>query len=528
MRLRSALALRVVVTTLPLCLIAGEVVATLARDRARERVSSNVRGRLEAMGEGRCLRGFGPPDGAPRQGRFRAHGPEGRVRRARAGDGATEPAAPTPHRRLAFYAADFSPTTADAPPLPEPIVSALRRGDDLAVQPIEEEGASREWMIIRSPRAEVDCTYAAVVRHLEPSETVLGVAAPAILTALAFAVGVLFASGPVVRRIVRLAHEAGSPHGRPDEDGADEIGDLARTLRQRSIRIDAQMKELGRRERALRDYIADTTHDVLVPLTVLSGELDAIARATDASSVADARTVRVAIEEAQYMGSLLHNLNARARLSGGLVTRVASVSLDAIVERVVSRHRTLAERGSVSLDFGVPESAVFVSGDPTLIEQAIGNLVHNAVRHNREGGHVAVVLRRASERFVLVIEDDGPGVPEAMLPRLGERGLRADEARTRAPQGTGIGLHITRDVASLHRFELTFSLRKPSGLIARLEGACVVDAERHPRGQRVSTSPPKTEEGEPIAPRSLPTLFGRECDCSTTRLGSDGAALGST
>jgi signal transduction histidine kinase len=119
----------------------------------------------------------------------------------------------------------------------------------------------------------------------------------------------------------------------------------------------------------------------------------------------------------------------------------------------------------------VPEEPVTIEGDVTLLEQAIGNLVSNAVRHNREGGHVAVVLEQdGPDRFRLSVEDDGPGVPADALAHLGERRFRTDEARQRHPEGRGLGLAIARDVAERHGFALSFAPGEQGGLRAELRG----------------------------------------------------------
>ena len=80
--------------------------------------------------------------------------------------------------------------------------------------------------------------------------------------------------------------------------------------------------------------------------------------------------------------------------------------------------------------------------DHTLLEQALGNLVDNAVRYNRPGGHVAVLVDRRGDDFVLSVEDDGPGVSGGDLARLTMRWFRGSDARTRRHGGKGLGLAI--------------------------------------------------------------------------------------
>ncbi|MCU0658226.1 MAG: sensor histidine kinase [Polyangiaceae bacterium] len=111
-----------------------------------------------------------------------------------------------------------------------------------------------------------------------------------------------------------------------------------------------------------------------------------------------------------------------------------------------------------------------VLGDVTLLEQALSNLVQNAIKHNRPGGHVAVLLERDVGQFFLDVIDDGPGIPEDELRRLLRAGERGEQARTRDPEGRGLGLAIAARVASAHSMQLLFSPSEFGGLRVRLQG----------------------------------------------------------
>jgi signal transduction histidine kinase len=186
-----------------------------------------------------------------------------------------------------------------------------------------------------------------------------------------------------------------------------------------------------------------------------------------------------AIEDAAYLGALVHNLGAAAKLdSGPAHASVHPLDLCALVERVVARHRPVAEPRGVGLDYAVPETAVFIDADVTLIEQAIGNLVLNAIRHNAPNGHAAVVLKasEADGTFSLLVTDDGPGVSDEDLAHLGERGWRGP-AGDRHVDGRGLGLHIARSVAERHHMSLQFRTSEYGGLEAELKGRIRSDRE---------------------------------------------------
>jgi signal transduction histidine kinase len=121
------------------------------------------------------------------------------------------------------------------------------------------------------------------------------------------------------------------------------------------------------------------------------------------------------------------------------------------------------------LNHAVPEQPIIADADLTLLEQAVSNLVDNAVQYNRDGGHVAVVLDRQDRGFALTVTDDGPGVPEAELGSLTSRRFRGTEARSRRPDGQGIGLSIVAEAADRLGFRLSFSRPESGGLMATIQ-----------------------------------------------------------
>ena len=199
---------------------------------------------------------------------------------------------------------------------------------------------------------------------------------------------------------------------------------------------------------------------------MLQGHLSSLAAAPDPD------VVRQAMNEAHYLGSLLGSLAVTAKFEAGAMVRDA-LDLRAVVVRVLERHRGMAARLSVELEGSVPESALFASGDVTFTEQALTNLVGNALRHNREGGHVAVVLDAVGGEFSLRVLDDGPGMSDDECQRVLRRGERGDGARERGSAGRGLGLSIVARVAAVQSWRFSLAPGEPTGLVAELRGATV-------------------------------------------------------
>ncbi|MEY2747819.1 MAG: hypothetical protein RL112_2861 [Planctomycetota bacterium] len=294
----------------------------------------------------------------------------------------------------------------------------------------------------------------------------------------------VLAAGPLVRRVRRLqvamqaaespgeaASVAGlvgaAPRGRGDE-----LDELAWTFDAVSTRVREQMREAARRETALRRFVEDATHDTGLPLTVLQMQLAALEEQVRLGRPADPERVRAALEEVHYLAALVQNLGASAALDAGVGRAVrTTIDLGALVEKVAQRQRLVASVRGGRIECGVPEDRLDVEGDPTAWEQALNNLVHNAVRHGEDGVQVAIVLEEdGAERFRLRVLDDGPGVAEAELQRLSQRSWRGDAARARHPDGRGLGLAIVRDMADQHGLELRFERLLPRGLSVELSG----------------------------------------------------------
>lgn len=376
-----------------------------------------------------------------------------------------------PRHRVFAYDANLISANPDSPAFPPELARQLKAGDDVATQ--RSPKLRRTEIAVRMPWKEGPCAVLLMRSKGPPPWFSAAVLMPAFLVALVVILVALLAAGPIVRRIRQLTDSVrriGSDSEEPVHvDGNDEIAELGAAFEQSRRTIEAQLASLREREAALRNYIANTTHDVMLPLSVLQGHLASLQQSIEAGDTLDAKAFIPSLEESQYLGSLLHNLNAVARLEAheGLSHR-DPIDLNRLVERVVDRHQPIAKRKQISLDHAVPETTIELPGDLTLLEQALGNIVQNAIRYNRANGHVAVILEGSAKQWALRVVDDGPGIAPADRERVIERSFRGSEARTRHPHGMGLGLHIASDVANRHGLRLALRDADGGGLTVEL------------------------------------------------------------
>ncbi len=361
-------------------------------------------------------------------------------------------------------------------------------------------------VVVRTPWGSGPCAF--VLTHGTTTPGFIGALLPAspiwLLPLAAVLIAILIAVGPVVARIRRLtvAVNRSAAHGFADAipaEGTDEVAELARAFDAAGREVRAQLATKDQREQTLRDFLANTTHDVMIPLTVLQSHLATLREAHAAGAAPDPLVLTAAMAEAHYIGALLHNLAVAAKLDAGEPGMLKSpVDLNALVARVVSRHAPIARQRAIALEHAVPEHPLTAQADVTMLEQAVSNVVYNAIRHNRTGGHVALILEpQADERFRVRVIDDGPGIPPQQLERVAQRGQRGDAARSRAPDGQGLGLDIAHRVARLHGHQLTFAASEFGGLQVDLEGPTASETDPGPDADR---DPDPVPAGNPSPP----------------------------
>lgn len=196
-------------------------------------------------------------------------------------------------------------------------------------------------------------------------------------------------------------------------------------------------------------FVADASHDLRTPLTIIRGQLQVLSRNPDASKE-DVRRVAALVESASLrMERLIDDLLILAQTESGTATSQESISLDPLVSAEVEAFRETSDR-----DFEIRNTGdLEVRADRELLARAISNLLSNAVKHTDPGGKVRVSISNSSGNAIVAVEDDGPGVPEEMRLQVFDRFSRLDQSRTSS--GSGLGLAIVKAVAEAHGGEVT-------------------------------------------------------------------------
>jgi signal transduction histidine kinase len=279
---------------------------------------------------------------------------------------------------------------------------------------------------------------AEALRSLRAQLLVAGPLALLLATAAGYAL-----AGTALRAVERMRRRAAAITGEragarlPVPPTGDELERLARTLNEMLARLELALE----RERG---FVADAGHELRTPLAILRAELDfALHQAENEAEVRQA--VREAGEETDRLAQLAGDLLLLAGSDrGALRLRRERLAVRELLQSVRNRFSWRAEQAGRPILVDGTER--LLDGDRLRLEQALGNLVDNALRHG--GGAVRLHARAVDRRVELHVRDDGPGFPEDFLTRAFERFSRPGDGRTGG--GAGLGLAIAAAVARAH------------------------------------------------------------------------------
>ncbi|MEU7004607.1 HAMP domain-containing sensor histidine kinase [Nonomuraea sp. NPDC046570] len=272
---------------------------------------------------------------------------------------------------------------------------------------------------------------------------------------LAFAVVLaLLATRGVLRPVRELGRAArllgeGELRTRIAVTGSDELADVARTFNNTAAELERHVEQLRQMEADARRFVADVSHELRTPLAALAAVADVLDEEAAHLPEPAGRAARLVSQETLNLTGLVNDLIEISRFDSG----VAALAMNEVDVAELVR-ATLRSRGwSESVETELP-AGVTARLDPRRVDVILANLVGNALRH----GEPPVSVRLAADPYWVTLEvrDHGPGLDEAVLPRVFDRFYKASAARARS-EGSGLGLAIALENACLHRGDLTVS-----------------------------------------------------------------------
>ncbi|NTV94775.1 MAG: HAMP domain-containing protein [Thiobacillus sp.] len=247
-----------------------------------------------------------------------------------------------------------------------------------------------------------------------------------------------------LRRVTEATRElaAGRFQARVPARSGDELGDLARDFNELA-------QALERTESARRQWMADISHELRTPISLLKAELEAMQDGVRPLEPAAVASLQADVERLNRLVEDLYQLSMTDL--GAMSYRKRPVDPVALLRDDVESLAGEFERRGLAIEMRAdPALAVTLHADPDRLSQLFRNLMQNSLRYTDAGGRLVIAAGLANGRFRLDFDDSAPAVPDDALAKLFERFYRVEASRNRSSGGAGLGLAICRNIVEAH------------------------------------------------------------------------------
>ena len=232
----------------------------------------------------------------------------------------------------------------------------------------------------------------------------------------------------------------------PVSSTGDELERLSASLNRMITRLDDAFQNSKR-------FVADASHDLRTPLTILRGELENFAEDARLDPELHDRAGSM-LEEAVHLGKIVEQLFTLSRLDAGEAqTEWTRFDLSELAKTTAEQMSLLAEDKGISISCNVSQS-VPVKGNHVRLKQVVVNLLDNAIKYTPAKGTIQLRVLAVNGHAVLEVEDNGIGIPPDALPHIFERFFRVDQARSADFESAGLGLSIVKSICTAHGAEV--------------------------------------------------------------------------
>lgn len=221
--------------------------------------------------------------------------------------------------------------------------------------------------------------------------------------------------------------------------------------------IARDITRLKRLEQMRRDFVSNISHELRTPLTVIHGYLESMEDETEEALLEWQPHIRLMIRQSSRMQNIVNDLLTLSRLENEAIPadHLSEVSVPALLETIREEAEVLSENLDKNLEIVLEvDNKMWLEGVHNELYSAFSNLIFNAVRYTPKGGRVSIRWYKKGQMAHFEVEDNGPGIPPDLIPRLTERFFRVDVGRSREVGGTGLGLAIVKYIFERHQSRL--------------------------------------------------------------------------
>ncbi|WP_319562746.1 ATP-binding protein [Marispirochaeta sp.] len=218
----------------------------------------------------------------------------------------------------------------------------------------------------------------------------------------------------------------------------------------RAVLVFTDITGIKRSEQVRKDFVSNVSHELKTPITSIKGFVETLIDGAAEDREVLSRFLGIIAKQADNMHAIIEDLLQLSRLDEqSLLLEDSPVEIELVLRNAFERVRESARSRKIRLE-QEPGAGCRVRGNQGLLEQAVFNLLDNAVKYSEPGGEISAGVRVNEAVIELFVKDRGVGIPAEDLPRVFERFYRVDKARSRETGGTGLGLAIVKHIALVH------------------------------------------------------------------------------
>ena len=336
---------------------------------------------------------------------------------------------------------------------PLKVIELLKNGD-LAIEDNSDVTGNEMMLYGKKISANLSNYYLVINCPLEPIESIINfiMRSYIILTLFVLAISLFvsfFLSTRITKPIIKMKQEAnklamGDYHADFKANSYSEINDLANTL-------DDATKKLSKIDELRKDLVANVSHDIKTPLTVIKSYAEMIEDISGDNPKKRHEHLEVIIKECEYLNKLVVDMQEYSKMQAGFIElNKENFDLAILCEEVIELLHTLMVDREITLIKNI--QSVIGYGDYLKISQVVYNFISNAIKHSDKGTTITVNILVDEEKVRFEVIDNGEGISEEALPYIWDRYYKIDKNFNRSNTSTGLGLAIAKAILEGHKY----------------------------------------------------------------------------
>jgi len=210
---------------------------------------------------------------------------------------------------------------------------------------------------------------------------------------------------------------------------------------------------LKKLENMRKEFVANVSHELKTPITAVKGFVETLKEGASREPENLNKFLEIINNHADRLNSIIDDLLILSRIeqsegAGGMV--LEETKIKPVLDSAMALNQNKVAEKNIKIEAQIPEE-LKARINPELIEQAVSNLINNAIKYSEPGGVISIRAEQAQNELEIMVEDHGIGIPKEHLPRIFERFYRVDKARSRNQGGTGLGLAIVKHIVAAHK-----------------------------------------------------------------------------